>query len=215
MGQLWQFCLYLEQSVWLTLILIFSFEFAFCKNGPHLCSESVRIFTLDIDILYHFMILIKERNRRSNVFGCWKHLLFQKTSLTLVTPNLMVESVLLARHFFYKILLPFFQTLLYIWQVIPDYIPCLFGSIWFRNCIQLVPTISSLLIMLSQATMIHLYSLELSDRPHSHMDIRWVKSSKTVDLIQCCQLFWIISNKKVKVGNTDQRNQVQEHEEET
>ena len=57
------------------------------------------------------------------------NLLFQKTSLTLVTPNLMVESVLLARHFFIEFSFRFFQTLLYIWQVIPDYIPCLFGSI--------------------------------------------------------------------------------------
>ena len=172
--------------------MIFSFEFAFCKNGLHLCSESVRIFTLDIDILYHFMILIKERNRRSNVFGCWKQPSLPKNLFNSggdPKSNGRISTVGAA--FFYRIVFPFFQTLLYIWQVIPDYIPCLFGSIWFRNCIQLVPTISSLLIMLSQATMIHLYSLELSDRPHSHMDIRWVKSSKTVDLIQCCQLFWI------------------------
>ena len=30
---------------------------------------------------------------------------------------------------FYGIFFPFFQTPLYIWIVIPDYIPCLFGSI--------------------------------------------------------------------------------------
>ena len=138
------------------------------------------------------------------------NLLFQKNLSNSGDPKSNGRISTVGAAFFYWILLPFFQTLLYIWQVIPDYIPCLFGSIWFRNCIQLVPTISSLLIMLSQATMIHLYSLELSDRPHSHMDIRWVKSSKTVDLIQCCQLIWIFM-KKVRVDNTDQRNQVQKH----
>ena len=74
--------------------MIFSFEFAFCKNGPHLCSESVRIFTLDIDILYHFMILIKEKIEGQMFLVVENNLLFQKNLyITLVTPNLMVESV--------------------------------------------------------------------------------------------------------------------------